>query len=1064
MARPIPTVQGETLRYEQDGQIRTLAVGSPGWVAWLAQASVFAVETQYGRYTARKERASSGRGGWYWRAYRKRGAAIRRAYLGKDDALTSDRLAEAAARLSGREAADGVTPPEAPSAASDDASWHPAQNNPRLDPLVATKLVVPPQVALVQRARLLERIIPANQASLTVVVAPAGFGKTTLLADRLQNVERRSQGVEQLDDTPALRSAWVSLDAADNSLAHFWSYLAAALEQARPGVGAGALDLLRRQPAPIEAVIGSLINALAAQPGGILLVLDDYHTIVAPAIHESLAALADRMPPHLHLVIASRVTPPLPLAKLRAHGRLAELSADDLRFSVDEAAELLNRVLGLGLAADDIAGLTDRTEGWVVGLRLAALALQRRSNRSDLMAGFGGTNRYVFDYLADEVLSRQPEHIQSFLLHTAVLDRMCGELCDALLGLEARDLRLGEGIYSSLKPQASSLILEEIERLNLFLTPLDQERRWYRYHALFADFLRERLRRLHPDRVPELHRRAAEWYESSGMAVPALDHARAAGDHERAARLVEGRAEQMLARRETATLLAWLRDLPESLVRARPRLCLAYAAALLIDGQPTAIEPFLMAAVRAQSADTRPGAVQNLLGEVAALRAAAAALQGHVARAIALSHQALEFLPADNALVRGFAAASLGFATLASGEVVRASQTLADAASLNQASGNAYLALVSLCSLAYLQVAQGQLRLAAETYRRALRQAEEWGGQLLPVAGWAAVGLAGLLYEWDDLEAAATMVADGIERCQQWGSLAPLLIGYAGLARIQQARGDNAAALETVAQARRLTQASHAVRLAGLLDALEATLRIAGNNGAAAASWAETCDLRGDWASFEHGSEHIALARVLISQGRERGDVANIYEAVWLLDRLHQAAEAASWAGRLIQIQALQALAQHALGHTDAALNTLDQALSRAAAEGYVRVFADEGPPMAALLAQYAKRQSRNNPLAGYIRRLRMTFIRIEGRGLRTQAPAYSALSPQSSVLAEQLTERELGILRRIGAGQSPDTIAREQFLAPSTVKWYLKTIYRKLDVHTRTAAVAAARALGLID
>jgi LuxR family maltose regulon positive regulatory protein len=280
--------------------------------------------------------------------------------------------------------------------------------------------------------------------SLTVVVAPAGFGKTTLLADWLQNVERRMQNVEQLDEMPALRSsfyalrsAWVSLDPGDNSPTHFWIYVAAALDRACPGVGTAALELLR-QPAPIEAVLGSLINALAMQPEDILLALDDYHAIVAPAIHESLTVLLDRMPPQLHLLIASRMAPPLPLAKLRAHGRLVELSADDLRFSVGEAAELLNRVLGLGLAADDVAGLTDRTEGWVVGLRLAALALQRHANPSDFLAGFGGAHRYVFDYLADEVLSRQPEHIQSFLLHTAVLDRMCGELCDALLGVGSR--------------------------------------------------------------------------------------------------------------------------------------------------------------------------------------------------------------------------------------------------------------------------------------------------------------------------------------------------------------------------------------------------------------------------------------------------------------------------------------------------------------------------------------------------------------------------------------------------------------------------------------------------
>jgi LuxR family maltose regulon positive regulatory protein len=1058
MAPPTPTVQGNTLIYQQDGQARTLAVGSPEWWAWLARATTFAFQGRHGHFIARKERSSSGRGGWYWRAYHKRGAALRRAYLGKDTALDLDRLEAAATRLASEEPARRPRGARvSPDPAAESAQPRPAERGDAgYKPVVATKLVIPPpRAGLVARTRLVERLAASAPGAVTIICAPAGFGKTTLLAEWLATIRIEARDLRPEDgkqasslDPQALHVAWVALDPSDNTPATFWTYVAAALERAHPGAGAGALDLLQQPPPPaVEPALGWIVNALAELPNDLILVLDDYHAISAPAIHESVSALIEHLPPRLRLVIASRATPPLRLARLRANGRIAELSAGDLRFTVEEATAFLNQVMLLGLGADDVARLTARTEGWVAGLRLAALALQRHERPADFIATFGGTHRYVFDYLADEVLGRQPQHIQTFLLATSILDRMCGELCDELVGLEARDWRLEEAIETSSKPLASSLILAELEQLNLFVTPLDEERRWYRYHALFADFLRGRLRQLHPEQVPELHRRAAAWFERRGLVEPAIAHALAARDHERAARLVEEQAEAMLARREVAELLDWLRQLPDAVVRSRPRLSLAYAAALLIDGQPHAIEPHLLAAVRSLPPAAHPGYTQSVLGEVAALRAAAATLQGDVARAITLGHQALDVLPADNGLVRGFAAASLGFATLASGDVVRASQTLTDAAALSQASGNAYLTLISLCSLAYLQVAQGQLRRAAETYRRALRQAEQWGGQLLPVAGWAAVGLGELLFEWNDLDAAARTVGEGIERCRQWGSLAPLLVGYATLARIQQVRGDTAGALATIRQARGV-QPDLSARLGGLLDALQATLWLRGGDTAAAARWAETCDLRGDWSGFEHGFEHTALARVLIAQGRERADRLMLQEAVWLLSQLRQAASAARWTGRLVRILVLQALVYQALGDTETAVASLGHALALGEPEGYVRTFADEGAPLAALVRLAAARGS----APAYARRLIAAFGSSE------------RAAPATQPLAEPLTERELAVLRGIAAGHTPDEIARSIFLAPTTVKWYLRSIYRKLDVHTRTAAIAAARTLGLVE
>jgi LuxR family maltose regulon positive regulatory protein len=1053
MAPPTPTIQGDVLSYQQDGEARTLRMGTPAWSAWLEDVTTFAVVSQHGRFTARKERASNRRGGWYWRAYRKRGTLVRRAYLGKNESLTPELLEAVAARLADEH--HTADPPPAPAAAG-----------PAHDPLIATKFAIPsPHTNLLERPRLRAHLAAG---ALTVVVAPAGFGKTTLLGEWLghQSLDPRGRRLadSSLDSSlqpPAPRVAWLALDSGDDSPNTFWMYVASAIERACPGAGAAALEMLGRQPAPqLDTILKLLVNAIVAQSDALILVLDDYHLVTTPAIHESLAWLLDRMPTQLRLVIASRTPPALPLARLRASGRLTELGADDLRFTIAEAAALLNQVLGLGLAAADIASLTVRTEGWIVGLRLSALALERHANPAEFIAGFGGTHRYILEYLADEVLGRQTAVVQQFLLTTSVLDRMCPELCDALLDLEARDWGLGAGATSP-EPLASSIsspsqpLLEEIERANLFVTPLGGEGRWYRYHPLFADFLRERLRRHYPARVPELHRRAAAWYEQQQLVVPAIAHALAAGDYDRVARLVEERILSMLMRRESALLRGWLEQLPEAQLRARPRLGLAYAAVLLVEGQPDAIEPYLQAAVqeavRAQPQAAAPNEIQNMLGEVAALRAYAAALEGNVTRAIALAHQALEFLPANNALVRGFAAASLGFATLAGGEIARASQTLADAAAISQSTGNAYLTLVALCSLAYLHSVQGQLHKAAETYRRALRQAEEWGGQLLPVAGWAGVGLAGLLYEWDDLPGAAAALAEGIARCREWGSMAPLLIGYATLARLQQAQEDSLRALATIAEARALAQSSRSQRLGGLVGALQATLWARAGDTAAAAEWAKTCDLRDDWVGFEHGFEHLALARVLILQGRERSDRAPLHEAVWLLDQLLRVVETGGWTGRLVQALALQALAHQALGDADAACALLGRSLALAEPEGYVRTFIDEGAPMAELLDLVVARRPEQ---AAYASRLRS---HVEG------PHTSQASQPEGQPLPEPLTARELEVLRLAAAGGSAAEIACGMFLAAGTVKWYLKAIYLKLDVHTRTAAIARARTLGLL-
>src|SRR5215831_8755966 len=442
---------------------------------------------------------------------------------------------------------------------------------PEWDVLVATKFHVP-RAGFVPRPRLLARLAQGVDRGLTVVCTPAGFGKTTLLGDWARRSRR-----------PA---AWLSLDAGDNDPARFWRYLAAALERARPGTCAPLAALLRgpQQP-PLEAVVTALINELMAGEREVTLLLDDYHLIEAPPVHDSVTFLLDRLPPGLRLVLASRADPPLPLARLRARGQLAELRAADLRFTLEETAAFLREATGRDLPTLLVATLQDLTEGWAAGVQLAALSLQGHSDPAGFVATFAGSNRYVLDYLTEEVLARQPEDVVRFLMETSVLDRLCGPLCDAVTGRTGSQARL-----------------EALERANLFLVPLDDERRWWRYHHLFAGLLRTRLASEQPGRVPELHRRAAAWHEEHGSADEAVQQALAAGEADWAARLVERHVEGLLRRSEGATVRRWLSALPAASVRARARLCLAQTITAVVGGQLEAVEPLLADAERAFAA------------------------------------------------------------------------------------------------------------------------------------------------------------------------------------------------------------------------------------------------------------------------------------------------------------------------------------------------------------------------------------------------------------------------------------------------------------------------------
>jgi LuxR family maltose regulon positive regulatory protein len=891
-------------------------------------------------------------------------------------------------------------------------------------PLLKTKLYIPPvRPDLVPRPRLVERLNAGLQRKLALISAPAGFGKTTLLSEWVANCGRPL--------------AWVSLDEGDNDPARFWAYFIAALETLQADVGQSTLALLRSSPSPpLEAILTTLINAAATIPGDFVLVLDDYHVIESQPIHEAIAFLLDHLPSQMHLVIASRSAPPLQLARLRARGQLVELHAADLRFTPDEAATFLNRVMGLNLAVEHIATLEARTEGWIAGLQLAALSMRGREDIPGFIAAFSGSQRYILDYLVEEVLQRQAESVQTFLLQTSLLERMTGPLCDALT-----DTGSGQAM------------LDRLERANLFVVPLDDGRHWYRYHRLFADFLRARLRQMWPDQVPDLHRRASEWYEQSGQIAEAIDHALSAGDFERTARLVEQAAEATLMRSEFATLLRWFEALPEEAMRARPILRVYRVGLQMVNGQPQeVIEAQLQEAVQADTDG-------SILAGATAIRAFIAAHQGDARQSVELARQALELLPEESLFLRSSVAGFLGLGYLYTGDIVAADRVLDEAIRIGRKVGNLLTVVVSLCHLAELSVLQGQLRRARAFYDQALEVGADGQGRARPIACLALMGLGQLLREWNDLGAATRHFEEGIELSRKWGEVGAVQ-GYVGLALVSQARGDAEGARRAIQKARQLAAEFDATEKDILLVTMcQVRLWVAQGDVGAVLRWAEERGVSRGELEKEAASaslplyralEYVALARLLVAQGR-------FEEVPELLESLLQVAEAAGWMGLVIEALALRALALRGRGKTPQALTALQRALSLAEPEGYVRIFVDEGQPMAELLSALSRQRSPADSLQIYVSKLLSAF-ELESSKLQLGG---SPVRP--SALIEPLSERELEVLRLVAAGLSNREVAERLVVAVSTVKTHVNNIYRKLDVSTRTQAVARARELNLL-
>jgi LuxR family maltose regulon positive regulatory protein len=858
---------------------------------------------------------------------------------------------------------------------------------------------------------------------LTLISAPAGFGKSTLLGEWLSQEER-----------PV---AWVSLDEGDNDPARFLSYLVAALSTVEEGFEEDILAALRSPGPPrIEALAGTLLNRVAGLPGGVDVVLDDYHAIESEGVHRIVAFLLENLPGGAHLVLSGRVDPPLPLARLRARGQMVRLGAADLAFTQEEARAFLRDVMGLDLSAGDVAKLDGRTEGWIAGLQLAALSMRDREDVSGFVESFSGSHRDVLDFLAEEVLSRQPANVKEFLLETSVLERMGGALCDAVTGRKG-----GQGM------------LERLERENLFVVALDDERRWYRYHHLFADFLRGRLRRESPELTSGLHIRASEWNERNGRLSSAIEHALSAPDYGLAARLIEEGVEGAVERGEGATALRWLEALPTEAKRLRPRLFVEHAVALVITGRPDDAEPLLKEAERAASETTVDGEEGRfLLGFASAVRSWRARLRGDAPEAVGLARRALSLLPEGEAPVRIYAAVRLGDALRAVGDLAAAGEAYAEAAETDRAAGHAYARLAAMAMLARVRAEQGRLREADQAFRRALRLLADGGFEQSPAAGVVHIGMADLLYERDDLDGAERALERGVDLAERTGDVGTLVWAYVALSRSKRARGDEGGALERASQAERAARESGADLQIAVAASWMARLRLdRGELAGAAALERERAASADGVSAAARAVDRMTSARLLRARGRHR-------EALSLLQESREAAEAEGRARDLVEILTLTALALWASNEKARAVDAIAEALELAAPEGYVRTYVDEGSRMVALLSEVLESRWGGRPgvprrfPARYPKKLLTALERDQARA------ATSAARPPGP-----LSERELEVLRLIASGKSNRRIAEDLFVSMATVKTHTNNLYRKLDARSRTQAVARARESGLL-
>ena len=903
-------------------------------------------------------------------------------------------------------------------------------------PLLETKLHVPRRRrGLVARPRLNDLLSRRELPPLVLVSAPAGFGKTTLLTEWL--AAARADGA---------LVAWLSLDQRDDDPATFWTYLVSAVRTAVPEVGAAALALLQLPQWSTDAVLATLLNELQTVQDDLVLVLDDYHVIEMGDVHDGVTFLLDHLPPQIHLAIATRADPPLPLARLRVRGELVEVRAADLRFAPDEAAAYLGDVMGLTLTAREIAALEGRTEGWIAALQLAALSMQGRDDVTAFIAGFAGDDRFVVDYLVEEVLQRQPEQVRSFLLQTSVLSRLTGPLCDAVTGQDG-----------------GRAMLEALERGNLFLVPLDDRRQWYRYHHLFGDVLRARLLDEDPERVPALNVRASSWYERNGDRSEAIHHALAAEDFERVADLVEPVIPAMGQGRQEGILRRWMEALPDELFRVRPVLNAGYVGALMSTGDVRGVEPRLRDVERWLDPSPEGGrgagglsgdmvvvdgdAFRRLPGQIAMYRAGLALVGGDVAGTLTQARRALDLAEPDDHLGRGGPACLLGLAYWRTGDLDAAHRWYADGMASLDRGGHRSDVVGGAVTLADIRIAQGRLRDAMSYYEQGLRVATAQPSAVLRGAADMHVGMAEVLRERNDLGSARRHLSISYELGEHNGLPKNRYRWRVAMARLHQLDGNSAGALDLLAQAEDVYDTDFSPDVQPI-PAIRARLSLSQGRIDAARAWVREQGLAvDDELSYLREFQHVTFARVLLAENAAAGLRPGLDGATKLLERLLRAAEDGGRTGTVIEVLALQALAHQAGGDRPAALASLHRALTLAEPEGYVRIFVDEGPPMAALLQAMGEQGS----APADVRRLLDAFDMPEDTRLHQG-------------LIDPLSPRELDVLRLLGTQLDGPDIARHLFVSLNTVRTHTKNIYAKLGVNNRRAAVHRAKELDLIS
>ncbi|MBE7434581.1 MAG: helix-turn-helix transcriptional regulator [Anaerolineales bacterium] len=907
--------------------------------------------------------------------------------------------------------------------------------------VLATKFFIPllpPKV--VARSRLVKQLSDGLTTGhkLTLISAPAGFGKSTLVSEWIVNCGQQA--------------AWLSLDENDNDPVRFLIYVISALQKISPNLGAGLLDALQSpQSPPIETVSTALLNEITILSNNFILVLDDYHLTDSKSVDDALTFLIDNLPPQMHLVITTREDPALPTPRLRARNQLTEIRASDLRFTPSEAVEFLNQVMGLNLTEEEVAALDKRTEGWIAGLQLAALSMKGQQDVHGFIQAFAGDHRYIVDYLVEEVLRRQPEPVRNFLLQTSILERLNGPLCDAV----------------TIQPGSKSK-LEQLQRGNLFLIPLDDKREWYRYHHLFADVLRMHLTTEQPEQVSTLHRRASEWCEKNNLTTEAIHHALVGADFERAAGLIELTAPVMRMNRQEAMLLSWMKSLPEEIFQYRPMLSIEYVGALLSNGKIEGVEVLLQNAERwldtmkeehgqaSEMVIVREDGFVQLPGAIAMYRAGLAVSAGNVPDTMKYAQQVLDLTPEDDDIVRGAAAALMGLASWTAGNLDAAYQSFADGMAHLQKAGHISDAIGGSVYLADIRIVQGRLYDAMHIYKRGLQLAAEHGTSKIRGTADMYVGLSELELERNNLNIAIQHLSKTKEQGEHTGFPQYPFRWRVAMAGIQENQGNIDDALQLLDEAEHRYTADFSPNVRPI-PAIKVRVWIKQGELDRAINWARERKLSiEEEPSYLREFEQITFARILLSKYQREHVENSLKEAIGLLDRLLKAAEAGGRNGSVIEILVLQALAYQLQEDMSAALSSLEHALKLAESEGYIRMFVDEGADMETILREVAARKI----MPEYTSKLLAAF-EAERKGIGEETPP--SAEPVSGSLIEPLSQRELDILRLFKTELSGPEIAQELVIALSTVRTHIKSIYNKLNVNNRRAAVKRAIELGLI-